>query len=145
MARGASLIFFFFSHHLPLVSVPFFLSSLSFPSHPFIHTSFLHHPTTSHLLYSFHLSFVPLRFCIRDGEGCFACHTTFASPFPSGAGEKERERRGVRKKKRIGRGERKGGRSETKRKDHAASWLNEHGQRMITIEYIMLLLVEAIN
>lgn len=44
-----------------------------------------------------------------------------------------------------GAGERKGGRSETKREDRAASWLNEHGRRMITIEYIMLLLVEAIN
>ncbi len=44
-----------------------------------------------------------------------------------------------------GAGERKRGQSETKRKDRAASWLNEHGQRMITIEYIMLLLAEAIN
>lgn len=44
-----------------------------------------------------------------------------------------------------GAGESKRGRTETKRKDHTASWLNEHGQRMITIEYIMLLLAEAIN
>lgn len=36
-------------------------------------------------------------------------------------------------------------RGRRKKKDHTASWLNEQGQRMITIEYIMLLLVEAIN
>lgn len=39
----------------------------------------------------------------------------------------------------------KGAGARQKEKDHAASWLNECGQRMITIEYIMLLLVEAIN
>lgn len=129
-----------------------------FPSQPFIDTSILHH-SKSHLLYSFHLPFVPFFFfffCIWDGEGCFACHTTFVSPFPSSAGERERggrEKRREKKKKRSGSGgrwmrgagESKRGRTETKRKDHTASWLNEHGQRMITIEYIMLLLAEAIN
>lgn len=139
MARGATLILIFFSHlycvppssfcsHILPSSQPSSLI-LVFPSHPFIHPFFLHH-LTSHLLYSFHLSFVPLRFCIWDGEGCFACHTTFASPFPSGAGERERGReKRNEKEKKIGggaegsRGE-KTGRSETKRKDHATSWLN---------------------
>lgn len=159
--------FFFFTLSLYLIFPPasscvhILLSSQSayiflvFSSHPLIHTSLLQHPT-SHLLHFFHLSFVPLRFCIWDGKGCFACHSTFASPFPIECGrERDREKRSEKEKEdwEGGREERvvggwggeKRGRSKTKRKDHAASWLNEHGQRMITIEYIMLLLVEAIN
>lgn len=54
--------------------------------------------------------FVPPRFYIWDGEGCFACHTTFASLFPSSAGEREKERerwidRERKKKKGFGGGD----------------------------------------
>ena len=35
--------------------------------------------------------------------------------------------------------------SDTKTKDHAVSWLNEHGPMVITIEYFSLLLAGAIN
>lgn len=50
-------------------------------------------------------SFLFFFFTFGMVRGCFACHTTFASPFPSSAKERERgaERRGARKKKRIGR------------------------------------------
>lgn len=66
-------------------------------------------------------------------------------PAPERGGGRREEggsKRGLREGDKKSMGEKKG---KTKRKDHAASWLNEHGQRMITIEYIMLLLVEAIN
>lgn len=42
-------------------------------------------------LFPYHLSFVHLRSCIRDSEGCFACHTVFASPFPSSYRENKRQ------------------------------------------------------
>lgn len=168
--RGPSLIlvFFFtlslclFSHHLPLVSISSSLPThLSTPSFPLSLSSILPSFIILKVIYSIPSTcplfpFFFFFFCIWDGEGCFACHTTFVSPFPSSAGERERggrEKRREKKKKRSGSGgrwmrgagESKRGRTETKRKDHTASWLNEHGQRMITIEYIMLLLAEAIN
>lgn len=104
--RGASLIliFFFtlalcrlfppssFCFHILLPSQPSSLV-LVFPSRPFIRTSFLHHPT-SHLLHSFHLSFVPLRFFffyIWNGEGmlCLSYHLCITFPIQR---ERERER-----------------------------------------------------
>lgn len=93
IVRGASLIIIFTLALCLLFPPPsscfhILLYSQTSSSHPFIHTSVLHHPT-SHLLDSFHLSFVPLNFCIWDGEGWFACHTTFASPFPCSMGERE--------------------------------------------------------
>lgn len=93
----------FFSHHLVSMSfylLSHYLSSLSFSLIP---SSTLHH-STSHPLNSYHLSSVPLCFCIWDIEGCFACHTTFATPFPSRSRERERRalRRELRKKRRLG-------------------------------------------
>lgn len=171
VVRGPSLILVFFFH---TIIVSFFSPSPScfhillssntplypvFPSQPFIDTSILHH-SKSHLLYSFHLPFVPLFFFFFLHLGwwgmfCLSYHLCITFPIQcrrerGGGG---REKRREKKKKRSGSGgrwmrgawESKRGRTETKRKDHTASWLNEHGQRMITIEYIMLLLAEAIN
>lgn len=168
MARGAFLIliFFFshfhcilFSHQLPPVSISFYLlsqhiSSLSFP---LILSSIL--LCFSILLATYSTSSICPLFLFVFAFGMVRDALPVIPPlhhlFLSSAGERETEKKGARKKKRTGRGEErngwwggggeKRGRSKTKRKDHAASWLNEHGQRMITIEYIMLLLVEAIN
>lgn len=167
MARGASLIIFFsshlhcvfFSHHPPFVSIFFNLLSHHLPSlsFPLVLSSTLPSRIIPPAAYSIP-SICPLFLFVfffafgmaRDALPVIP--PLHHLPHPA----REREREGVREKRSEkekedweegmrGAGERKGGRSETKRKDHAASWLNEHGQRVITIEYIMLLLVEAIN
>lgn len=75
----------------------------------------------------------------RRGMLCLSWHLYITFPIRRDGGERRRE---IKRRKRIERRRRRGGgageekrcQSETKREDHAASWLNEHGQRMITIE-----------
>lgn len=75
----------------------------------------------------------------RRGMLCLSWHLYITFPIRRDGGEGRRE---IKRRKRIERRGRGGGgagkekrcQSETKREDHAASWLNEHGQRMITIE-----------
>lgn len=121
---------------------------LVFFSHPFIHTSSLYQPPTQ---------FPPSLFCssLFFAFGILRDALPVIQPLqhlshPGQEREKEAKRRESRKKKRIGREDERSREenkdsSKRKGKHHTAFWLNEQGQRMITIEYIMLFLVEAIN
>lgn len=85
----------------------------------------------------------PLALCslLSLHQECFTCHTTFVSHFLSIARQKEdgkmiQQNNGRRR-------EEKGGK--TKRKDHAAYWPNKLGQKMLTTEWNLLLLVVPVN
>ena len=152
MVRGTFLILTFISPFVCFPLTPFFFfpySPHNSPPHAF-HSS-LHQ--WSFLTQSFqpHYFRCPLFLLIfalgmmRDVLPLMPPLYCFSHPTP----ERYRGRREEGGRKRgLGGGMRRAGKrkgARQKEKDHTASWLNEHGQRVITIEYIMLLLVEAIS